>query len=1044
MKEKEKGRLFSTVAPLELSSSDDDFTPSALLPPTKSQSTANSSQRRKVLSLPRNAADRKPAAGPSRPSRGKSQRQEAPDDVAVRTSLLSLLGLSPEDLADDDEADAAETRSGEEDPEDTADRISKETMIRQRKLEDGVGKEGEAKKMRASVLESETEEEETESETELEDEDEGIPVRQPVGITIPGTEDGESDTEPETSALSLPIPVLRSSQSSQLNSEPTTQLRPAFLPTSAQSTIGALLLDPETGTQVPASINRFLRDYQRDGVRFFWNCWKEGRGGVLGDDMGLGKTIQVISFLAAITRRTGDARDADKRRKHVLKLQRRLFSSQLPPADSDSPTCLIVAPVSLVDNWARELDTWGWFEWAKYTSKMTRLEREDVVRDFRIGRLDIVLTSHDCARGDIEQLADLRWSVIFVDEAHKLKNPHSRLTEAMHRFQHGARFGMTGTAIQNSYLELWTLLDWANPGRVGRLSQWEFYVSRPLVLGQSSDATVSQKSRMETVKRGLVERLLPGMFLRRTKEIIKGQLPKKTDNVVFCRLTERQTAVYKLFLQHPDVDIIIKHAEPCECGSKKSRGECHHKFLTTSDPWSNGVLKYMSLFVKLSNHVALLYPSEHDTPDQRIRNRGYVEYLTEHFIDERELWRAPVVQYEPTLCGKWEVLSTFLKAWKEEGDSKVLIFSKSVKLLDILQTFVEQAAYEFCRLDGKVPAEKRMDEVDSFNTDPNVFIFLISTLAGGVGLNLTAANKVVIFDPNWNPAHDLQAMDRAYRIGQNRDVTVYRLLGAGSLEELVYARQLYKQAQMRIAYEGSDQRRYWAGVQGYRVKQGELFGIQNIFSLHETGLVVKSSIEKRLTEDFCWVLENVHTEMELEGLDMDDSEKGNQNALHFLLEEDSATHLPHEPSHPANENISNLKQKRKRSLEHDQLDAFLDSRKIHTHLNEEVLSRSAIDAERLKAERKAKRSKTLAPADDSWIPRRATKLPAQVFQDRLAMLEELGGADPDEPLGMDTVKKFVEMSANKQKRILAKIDRMIAAKKKVLPSEVILPSRLPF
>jgi hypothetical protein len=178
-----------------------------------------------------------------------------------------------------------------------------------------------------------------------------------------------------------------------------------------------LLVHPEQGIQVPASINRFLREYQRDGVRFFWDCYKEGRGGVLGDDMGLGvycapssrktmlilvgwtgKTIQVISFLAAIMHRTGDASDEGRRRALVSKLQDRLKPrkhtssptlSQLPPADAHGPTCLIIAPVTLVDNWARELETWGWFEWAKYTSSTSRGDRDDVRRDFVLGRLDI-------------------------------------------------------------------------------------------------------------------------------------------------------------------------------------------------------------------------------------------------------------------------------------------------------------------------------------------------------------------------------------------------------------------------------------------------------------------------------------------------------------------------------------------------------------------------------------------------------------------------------------------------------------------------------
>ncbi|KAI0946172.1 hypothetical protein AcV7_010213 [Taiwanofungus camphoratus] len=163
----------------------------------------------------------------------------------------------------------------------------------------------------------------------------------------------------------------------------------------------------------------------------------------------------------------------------------------------------------------------------------------------------------------------------------------------------------------------------------------------------------------------------------------------------------------------------------------------------------------------------------------------------------------------------------------------------------------------FVKLDGSTKQSDRMPLIDKFHEDPDIFVFLISTLAGGTGLNLTGANKVVIFDPNWNPAHDLQAMDRAYRFGQLRDVSVYRLLGAGSIEELVYARQVYKQQQMLVGYNASFQTRYFEGVQGEKGKQGELFGIKNIFKLHEDTLATKMAIERAVLTDLDWALAHV-------------------------------------------------------------------------------------------------------------------------------------------------------------------------------------------
>lgn len=147
-------------------------------------------------------------------------------------------------------------------------------------------------------------------------------------------------------------------------------------------------------------------------------------------------------------------------------------------------------------------------------------------------------------------------------------------------------------------------------------------------------------------------------------------------------------------------------------------------------------------------------------------------------------------------------------------------------------------------LDGKLSLEDRAKAVNEFNSDPKQFVFLISTRAGGVGLNITAANKVVIFDPNWNPSHDLQAQDRAYRIGQRRDVEVFRLVSAGTIEEIVYGRQIYKQQQANIGYGASEERRYFSGVMGDADKKGELFGLKNMFTYQGDNVVLKEIVNK--------------------------------------------------------------------------------------------------------------------------------------------------------------------------------------------------------
>ncbi|KAI8460835.1 P-loop containing nucleoside triphosphate hydrolase protein, partial [Phakopsora pachyrhizi] len=175
---------------------------------------------------------------------------------------------------------------------------------------------------------------------------------------------------------------------------------------------------------------------------------------------------------------------------------------------------------------------------------------------------------------------------------------------------------------------------------------------------------------------------------------------------------------------------------------------------------------------------------------------------------------------DPQLCGKWLVLKPLLEQWKKEG-SKVIIFSKWTKMMDILSDWLEQYFPGFVRLDGKVPANERLIKVDEFQNDASKFIFLASTTSGGVGLNLTSANKVV---PSWNPSSDAQAMDRVVRIGQKRSVECLRLISKRSNEELIYHRQIYKKDLFDISNTGNASLRKFQGVQGDKNNQGEIFG----------------------------------------------------------------------------------------------------------------------------------------------------------------------------------------------------------------------------
>ncbi|KAJ7778517.1 P-loop containing nucleoside triphosphate hydrolase protein [Mycena metata] len=700
-------------------------------------------------------------------------------------------------------------------------------------------------------------------ETTDDDDDEGppMPIRKPSSLPKPavdsdatGSDSGEEPPKP----VSRPAPnkpnshPKRTSAPPPLDSEtdPDSDFelpvklipkedrpRPGFALLPDQKPLGPMVLDAKQGIQVPAAINTYLRDYQREGVKFFWERYNENRGGLLGDDMGKGKTIQVISFLSAIMKKTGTKKDRKRRRKHVAELQAAddNWRTTLPPANATWPTCLIMAPATVVMNWERELALWGYFEVGCLTG--TREHRKEVLRDFDMGRLDILLTSLDLGRRDIEELHRRAWSCVFVDEVHIVKNPKSKTSLAYDKFLCDRRFGLTGTAIQNSYDELWTVLNWTNPKKLGDRGQWRSFISTPLRHGQSASATDHQRFRAVTVSNILHKDILPRFFLRRTKAIIAHQLPQKTDEVVFCPLTSPQIAAYKKILAMEEVQGVVNRNEPCACGSGEEQKDCCIPF----DPAN--IFKFLHVLIKLSNHLGT-----HSYP-QLIRNRELASIAFPHGAPSYT-----VAIMDKQYCGKWAVLLSLLRDWRKDRTNKVLIFTKSVKLLEMIAHQLKVVSYGYLQLDGHTKQSERMAIIDQFHEDPEIFIFLISTMAGGTGLNLTGANKVVIFDPNWNPAHDLQAMDRAFRFGQTRDVSVVRLLGAGSVEELIYARQVYKQQQMKIGYENSIQTRYFEGVQGEKTKQGELFGLKNIFKLHEGGLSTKTAIEKAHLAELDWAL----------------------------------------------------------------------------------------------------------------------------------------------------------------------------------------------
>ncbi|KAF9815676.1 hypothetical protein IEO21_04393 [Rhodonia placenta] len=758
------------------------------------------------------------------------------------------------------------------------------------------------------------------------------------------------------------------------------QPRPTFPLKPDQPSLGPLILDDSH--KVPGRINTFLREYQRDGIRFFWERYKDGRGGVLGDDMGL---------------KSGNVNDLNRRRKHVSQLQDRPEWQNdriLPPANQTWPTCLIIAPSSVVGNWEREFEAWGYFEVGMYTGPPK--ERAGVLNDFKMGRLDVVLTSFETARKDISLLDDLAWTCVIVDEVHRVKNPRAAVAMAFNQFSCTVRFGLTGTAIQNSFAEFWTILDWTNPGSVGTKRQWDGYVSRPLTIGQSKSAAHEQRTKAILVAQILKEKLLPKFFLRRTKDIIKNQLPGKDDQVVFCPLTPKQTEVYKRILAIESVQNMIRK----------------------DDQFADRVA--------VAKHTPIA-PS--DSPEQTARNRE----LSRVAFGSETIPKYGPAMLVPRFCGKWMVLESLLADWSKDTSNKVLIFTKSVKLLEMLEFHLRSRNLGFVKLDGSTKAQDRMPLIDKFHDDPDVFVFLISTMAGGTGLNLTGANKVVIFDP----AHDLQAIDRAYRFGQTRDVSVFRLLGAGSIEELIYARQVYKQQQMQVGYNASFQTRYFEGVQGEKTKQGELFGIKNIFTLHEDTLATKQAVERAILSDFNWALANMDAKKRRsDGKATRESEvahkdSDNMNGLDSLLFDDSIPKVEHK--------VNDIQK------------VLNDIGVRYTHRNEDLIAESAIEGQKFQTtmevtkREKKERKRKMAQDDQAakqpvepWPPVRRRHQPKLTAEERLkarqTSMVELGHIAGPQQLHSFLESKFMKWTIEKQQQFMAELDAHHATRNRTKPT----------
>ncbi|XP_029365486.1 DNA excision repair protein ERCC-6-like [Echeneis naucrates] len=519
-----------------------------------------------------------------------------------------------------------------------------------------------------------------------------------------------------------------------------------------------------------------LYDYQRDGVAFLYSLYRDGRkGGILADDMGLGKTIQVISFLSGMY--------DNNLVKHTL----------------------LVMPTSLITNWTKEF--------AKWTPGMRVKEFHGISKGERTWNLEkvqrrggIIITTYTMLLNNWQQLStyhgsEFKWDYIILDEAHKIKSNTTKTAKSAYAIPSNNQILLTGTPVQNNLREMWALFDFACRGTLlGTAKTFKAEYENPITRAREKDATPGEKALGFRMSENLMAIIKP-YFLRRTKaevqkkktnstyhnpeedpettnnQVANGHqdsgavmpaLTRKNDLIVWTYLSAVQENIYKQFISLDHIKELL---------------------LTTKSP-----LAELNILKKLCDHPRLLSAAA----IAKLGLGSPAEHQHNHDMesDMHSITHVP----DDTLIsesGKLVFLFALLEQLRHEGH-RTLVFAHYRKVLDILEHILGKRGFKVLRLDGTITQiAERQRRITLFQTDKRYSVFLLTTQVGGVGITLTAANRVVIYDPSWNPATDAQAVDRAYRIGQTENVVIYRLITCGTVEEKIYRRQIFKESLIR-------------------------------------------------------------------------------------------------------------------------------------------------------------------------------------------------------------------------------------------------------
>ncbi|CAF2439236.1 unnamed protein product [Rotaria sp. Silwood2] len=455
---------------------------------------------------------------------------------------------------------------------------------------------------------------------------------------------------------------------------------------------------------------------------------------------GLGKTLQCITLLWTLLQQGPDCKPTIQK-------------------------AIIVCPASLVKNWDKEV--YKWLNGRLGTLPIdngTKSEIETQLKTFMLSQArrstnPVLIISYEAFRSHAAVLHKGSVGLIICDEGHRLKNAENQTYDALFKLDCHRRVLLSGTPIQNDLLEYFSLIHFVNSGILGTASEFRTRFENPIRRGRDAGGTDKEVQQAQEKLQEL-NQIVNRCIIRRTQALLTKYLPVKIEQVICCKLMPLQIGLYKKFVETGISEL----------------GSLNGKF-------SQSALSVITSLKKLCNHPALIFEKCLEKAD------GFSKLLP--------LFPAGfnMKTIDPVLSGKMIVLDYLLAVIKATTDDRVVLVSNYTQTLDIFEKLCQQRRYQFVRLDGSMSIKKRGKIVDSFNNpESSDFIFMLSSKAGGCGLNLIGANRLVMFDPDWNPANDDQAMARVWRDGQKKQCYIYRLISTGTLEEKIFQRQAHKKA----------------------------------------------------------------------------------------------------------------------------------------------------------------------------------------------------------------------------------------------------------